>query len=344
MQNSYSWSSPATTREVTVVEIRNPIIQQKKNGKRYTDFEICLKSNSKAFTIGRSSVRRRYSDFVWLRNWLSENNEGFSSIRKTPSLPPKKLIGRFEVEFIQNRMKGLQRFLRKVIEQNVFLSDKALHLFLQSNLSVKQIENYLTGKPVDDNDCVTTQKIMNDNGNSLQEEVDPPGLSRSSTENITSLQRITEDSENCSSIDSDTVICFGSEDSSPVANVVEGSTRRGLNGQKDNFICESFSSAKKHTNEDTVGSAGSDMSQTCSPSDLDFVFHKPVYGSTMSCRTDKSEELEDIDSGTCFIESKPMECPPKFSLSVDTLSVGSSPEVSDRGLIAAVPIIQSYSQ
>ena len=139
-------------QEVTVVEVRNPLTYEntKLGGKSYTAFEVCIKTTNKAFIISPSFVRRRYSDFVWLRAWLQKNNGGFSN-RKTPSLPPKKLVRRFDTEFLQQRMKGLQKFLRKVIEQNVYLSDKALHLFLQSEMSVKEIENYLSGRiPVED--------------------------------------------------------------------------------------------------------------------------------------------------------------------------------------------------
>jgi len=131
-------------REVTVVEVRNPVNRNEDSLKLYTDYEVCIKTTSKAFIIPQSSVRRRYSDFLWLRNWLKQN-DAFSHV-KTPKLPPKKLVGRTDPSFIQKRMRGLQKFLRKIIEHNVFLSDKALHLFLQSPMKVKEIESYLNGK------------------------------------------------------------------------------------------------------------------------------------------------------------------------------------------------------
>ena len=130
-------------KEVTVVEVRNPV-NHKFQKKKYTDYEICLKTTSKAFMISQSFVRRRYSDFVWLRSWLSQNNEAYTS-RKMPPLPPKKLVKRFDSEFLEERRKGLQKFLKNVLERNVFLSDKALHLFLQSTMHVKQIKEYLKG-------------------------------------------------------------------------------------------------------------------------------------------------------------------------------------------------------
>jgi len=141
-----STNSSEGLKEITVVEVRYPINHENKSGRKlFTDYEICIKTTSKAFMIPQSVVRRRYSDFVWLKSWLEKNNESFSD-QKMPKLPPKKLIRKFDDEFLNFRQKGLQKFLRKVIERNIFLSDKALHLFLQSGMPVKQIQDYLDGK------------------------------------------------------------------------------------------------------------------------------------------------------------------------------------------------------
>lgn len=145
-------------KEITVVEVRNPLIHfQGSSLKQYTDYEVCVKTTSKAFIIPQSSVRRRYSEFVWLRNYLGKQNDIFSRV-KTPKLPPKKLVGKNNPDFIQSRMRGLQKFLRKIIEHNVFLSDKSLHLFLQSGMKCNQIEDYLTkGEFIDNSDALVDQ-------------------------------------------------------------------------------------------------------------------------------------------------------------------------------------------
>lgn len=145
-------------KEITVVEVRNPVIRQQGSSlKQYTDYEVCVKTTSKAFIIPQSSVRRRYSEFVWLRNYLGKQNDIYSRV-KTPKLPPKKLVGKNDPDFIQTRMRGLQKFLRKIIEHNVFLSDKALHLFLQSGMKCNQIEDYLTkGEFIDNSDALVNQ-------------------------------------------------------------------------------------------------------------------------------------------------------------------------------------------
>ena len=44
-------------------------------GKRYTDYEVRLKTNLPVFRVKESSVRRRYSDFEWLRNELERDSK-----------------------------------------------------------------------------------------------------------------------------------------------------------------------------------------------------------------------------------------------------------------------------
>nr|XP_023854668.1 sorting nexin-10A [Salvelinus alpinus] len=43
-------------------------------------------------------------------------------------------------------MKGLQKFLQLTLESNLLLSDSCLHLFLQSELGVSQIEACASGR------------------------------------------------------------------------------------------------------------------------------------------------------------------------------------------------------
>ncbi|XP_066927526.1 sorting nexin-10-like [Clytia hemisphaerica] len=189
----YDHSKGIGIKEITVVEVRNPIVQHEGSLKQFTDYEVCIKTTSKAFIIPQSSVRRRYSDFVWLKKWLEKQNDAFSRVR-TPKMPPKKLMGKTDPDFIQARMRGLQKFLRKIIEHNVFLSDKALHLFLQSTMKVKQIECYLVGNStkefVDNSDALvshfeaekkqTTQSVLHSISESLPIEQNDDNQSESS--------------------------------------------------------------------------------------------------------------------------------------------------------------------
>ena len=77
-----------------------------------------------------------------------------------------------------------------------------MHLFLQSSLTIKQMENYLTGKPVDCHDCIATRRIMNEDENpaeGLEQQSFSRRLSwKSSLENVSMLQKISEDNEQSS--------------------------------------------------------------------------------------------------------------------------------------------------
>jgi sorting nexin-3/12 len=119
------------------------------------------------FKIKESTVRRRYSDFEWLRSELERESKIV-----VPTLPGKALKrqlpfrgdeGIFEDEFIEDRRKGLEQFITK-LEQLIlhqvcssFLlsfsvrvaghplaqNEKCLHMFLQEPIIDK---NYTPGK------------------------------------------------------------------------------------------------------------------------------------------------------------------------------------------------------
>ena len=72
-------------------------------------------------------VNRRYSDFVWLREILI-------SLFPTVLIPqlPKKKIGnrRFEEDFVEKRLKGLQNFLDEVLKNEILKTAEPLKTFL----------------------------------------------------------------------------------------------------------------------------------------------------------------------------------------------------------------------
>ncbi|KAK1880055.1 Sorting nexin-10A [Dissostichus eleginoides] len=98
----------------------------------HVDYEICLHTNSMCFRKKSSCVRRRYSEFVWLRHCL-EQNALIIELPKLPSWNPffsSKNPGQ-----VAQRMKGFEEFL-----------ESRLHLFLQSDLSITRIERCASGK------------------------------------------------------------------------------------------------------------------------------------------------------------------------------------------------------
>mmetsp|Transcript_13834 Transcript_13834/g.18062 ORF Transcript_13834/g.18062 Transcript_13834/m.18062 type:complete len:574 (+) Transcript_13834:323-2044(+) len=73
-----------------------------------------------------TKVRRRYSDFDWLRELLQTRYVGIM----VPPLPEKK-IGSSKA-FIQSRMRGLNLFMNRLLENPYLKSDSATKLFLEA--------------------------------------------------------------------------------------------------------------------------------------------------------------------------------------------------------------------
>lgn len=96
------------------IEVRNPATHGVVKN-MYTDYEIVCrveianKTNIPMFKLKNSSVRRRYSEFEWLRNILDKESPRVS----IPMLPGKVLFSnRFSSEIIEERRLGLERFLQ----------------------------------------------------------------------------------------------------------------------------------------------------------------------------------------------------------------------------------------
>ncbi|KAM4567695.1 sorting nexin-10B isoform 2-T2 [Fundulus diaphanus] len=134
----------ARNQQVISVWVRDPRIQKNDFWHAYIDYEICLHTNSVFFTKKTSRVRRRYSEFVWLRQKLQANS---LLMIQLPQLPPKNpFFSLNNGQQVADRMKGLQKFLEQILQSNLVLSDSCLHLFLQSQLSVSKIEACVAGK------------------------------------------------------------------------------------------------------------------------------------------------------------------------------------------------------
>ncbi|CAK6438340.1 unnamed protein product [Pipistrellus nathusii] len=128
--------------EVITVRVQDPRVQNEGSWNSYVDYKIFLHTNSKAFTAKTSCVRRRYREFVWLRKQLQRN----AGLVPVPELPGKSTFFGSSDEFIEKRRQGLQHFLEKVLQSVVLLSDSQLHLFLQSQLTVPEIEACVQGQ------------------------------------------------------------------------------------------------------------------------------------------------------------------------------------------------------
>ncbi|KAL3816323.1 hypothetical protein ACHAXA_008394 [Cyclostephanos tholiformis] len=76
-----------------------------------------------------SSVLRRYSDFLWLYERLHVERGGAI----VPPLPEKQAVSRFSPEFVEDRRKCLERFLRRVVLHPELWDSACLSTFLRAD-------------------------------------------------------------------------------------------------------------------------------------------------------------------------------------------------------------------
>lgn len=139
-----AYAIPANFLEIDVV---NPLTSMTAGKKRYTDYEVRMRTNLPVFKVKESSVRRRYSDFEWLRNELERDSKIV-----VPPLPGKAWKrqmpfrsddGIFDENFIEERRKGLEQFVNKIAGHPLAQNERCLHMFLQEPTIDK---NYVPGK------------------------------------------------------------------------------------------------------------------------------------------------------------------------------------------------------
>ncbi|XP_038139410.1 sorting nexin-11 [Cyprinodon tularosa] len=144
--------------EFVAVRVQDPRIQNEGSWNSYVDYKIFLHTNSRAFTAKTSCVRRRYSEFEWLRKKLQKN----AGLVPVPELPGKSFFSFNNEDFLEKRRRGLQTFLDKVVHTTVCLSDSQLHLFLQTQLPVGHILDCVQGlTPYTVTDAILTYASSN---------------------------------------------------------------------------------------------------------------------------------------------------------------------------------------
>ncbi|CAD1477482.1 unnamed protein product, partial [Heterotrigona itama] len=96
----------------------------------YITFRITTKSTRPEFEEEEYIVRRRYNDFIWLREKLMDSYP----TRIIPPMPGKHTLlaqlDRYSKEFIIARMKLLHVFLNRVVNHPILSCDKNLYIFL----------------------------------------------------------------------------------------------------------------------------------------------------------------------------------------------------------------------
>lgn len=138
-----AYAAPANFLEIDVV---NPITHGDART-RYTDYEVKMKTNLPVFKLKDSSVRRRYSDFEWLRSELERDSK--IVVPPLPGKAWKRQVpfrsddGLFEEAFVEDRRKGLETFINKVAGHPLAQNERCLHMFLQEPVIDR---NYVPGK------------------------------------------------------------------------------------------------------------------------------------------------------------------------------------------------------
>ena len=147
------------------IEVCRPVTHTDEKGKRFTDYEVHMRTNLPIFKYEKQSfgklhwfcpinqtsilqrfsiyffrlkefsTRRRYSDFEWLRNEIER-----AVAIHIPELPPKAYFkqlpfmnsddGIFESEFIEDRRQGLEEFINHLAGHPLVQNEKCLHFFL----------------------------------------------------------------------------------------------------------------------------------------------------------------------------------------------------------------------
>jgi len=112
-------------------------------GNGETQFSVRFASNHHSFSLARSVTIRNTEAFYFLQRCLSSMHP----YRRVPALPPRLLLC---LSSTQKQCDTLARWLQQVLSTPEYLSNKAVHLFLQTGLSVDKIRLNIEGLRDDD--------------------------------------------------------------------------------------------------------------------------------------------------------------------------------------------------
>jgi sorting nexin-7/30 len=121
-------------REQTKIFVCDPK-KHKSNLDSFITYLITTQTFNDGVKINELNVRRRYNDFVWLKNLL-DIKYPFNIISPLPT--KHTLSNKFHVvaddgDFIRRRMIGLQKFLQRIIDNPVISIDPSVELFLSAD-------------------------------------------------------------------------------------------------------------------------------------------------------------------------------------------------------------------
>ena len=117
-------------------QVSDPV-QHNDGMKKYTSYRVDVRPTSmdpnalaqSTSLAAFSSVLRRYSDFLWLFEALHQERAGAI----VPPLPEKQPVGRFSPQFVEERRRALERFLRRVAIHPELSDAACLSTFLKAD-------------------------------------------------------------------------------------------------------------------------------------------------------------------------------------------------------------------
>jgi len=119
------------TPEFITVSVSDPITVEDNGKKSHTTYKITVNTTFPEYKQKEFSVRRRYKDFVWLRNHLKDKLNEKGKRLTLANLPGNTVSsflgpGRYDDQFIEERRKGLEEFLNSVVNHPFFKVRKSI--------------------------------------------------------------------------------------------------------------------------------------------------------------------------------------------------------------------------
>jgi len=135
-QHENDFKDDYSTPEYITVSLSEPITMEENGKKTYTTYKVTTVTTFPEYKNKEFSVRRRYSEFAWLRNHLKEKLNERGKRLTLATLPGNtfgSLLGttRYDDEFVEERRKGLEEFINSVVNHPFSRFEKALQDFLQ---------------------------------------------------------------------------------------------------------------------------------------------------------------------------------------------------------------------
>ncbi|KAM6900454.1 sorting nexin-7 [Xenentodon cancila] len=93
-------------------------------------YRVLTKTTRSEFDCSEYEVRRRYQDFLWLRNRLEENYPTLIVHPLPEKFVMKGMVERFSDDFIETRRKALHRFLNKISEHPILSYSPHFNIFI----------------------------------------------------------------------------------------------------------------------------------------------------------------------------------------------------------------------